>query len=431
MNVPAFAWYLRHAARRGRRRAALDLPELQRTGSTKNQPWRLNVNSISSSLIVSRSRLAGAAALSIAALGLPLPASAQYAQTNLVSNIPGLATITEPRLVNPWGLSRTGTSPFWTSNQGNNSSTLFAITGSTNVSEVTAVNANGFVGIPTTAAGPQGPTGQVSNTNTASFQLTPGTASTSARFLFANLNGTISGWAGGLTSTIEVTTPGALYTGLAINTAGTLLYAADSGGGHINAFDSSFAAVSLSGSFTDPNLPAGFVPFNVQDIGGKVYVTYAPAGLAAQRAAMPGAGLVSIFDENGAFQQRLISGSQLAAPWALALAPAGFGPLAGSLLVGNFSFASSVINAFDPLTGAFRGSIPIDVGSGNMPGGLWGLMFGSGAGSGGDPNTLYFLDGINGETAGLFGAVAAVPEPEIVTLFGVGLALMGWRRRRA
>jgi hypothetical protein len=115
----------------------------------------------------------------------------------------------------------------------------------------------------------------------------------------------------------------------------------------------------------------------------------------------------------------------------LALAPAAFGPFGGDLLVGNFSFASSMINAFDPLTGAFRGSIPIAVGAGNTPGGLWGLMFGSGAGSGGDANTLYFLDGINGETAGLFGAIAAVPEPEIVTLFGVGLALMGWRRRRA
>jgi len=291
------------------------------------------------------------------------------------------------------------------------------------------VNANGFVGIPTTAAGPQGPTGQVNNTNTASFQLTPGVTSTSARFLFANLNGTISGWAGGLTSTIEVTSPGAVYTGLAIDTAGTRLYAADSAGGHVNMFDSAFAPVNLPGAFSDPTLPAGFVPFNVQDIGGRVYVTYAPAGLAAQRTAAPGAGFVSVFDENGAFLQRLISGSQLAAPWGLALAPAGFGPLGGDLLVGNFSFAASVINAFDPVTGAFRGSIPIDVGA-NSPGGLWGLMFGSGAGSGGDANTLYFLDGINGETAGLFGAVAAVPEPGTFALLGVGLSVIGWRRRR-
>ena len=377
-----------------------------------------------------RSLSAGiAAALSVIALGLPSPASAQYTQTNLVSNIPGLAMINDPRLVNPWGMSRSGTSPFWTSNQGTTSSTLYAITGSTNVSQVLGVNAQGFVGIPTTTTGPQGPTGQVNNTNTASFQLTPGDTTTSARFIFADLNGTISGWAGGLTSTIKATTPSAVYTGLAIDTAGTRLYAANGAGSRVDVFDSAFNTVSLPGSFTDPTLPGGFVPFNVQDIGGKVYVTYAPTGLAAQRAATAGAGFVSIFDENGAFQQRLITGSQLAAPWALALAPAGFGPLGGSLLVGNFSFVDSVINAFDPLTGAFRGAISIDVGSGNTPGGLWGLMFGSGAGSGGDANTLYFLDGINGETAGLFGAIAAVPEPEIVVLFGAGLALIGWRRR--
>ena len=189
--------------------------------------------------------------------------------------------------------------------------------------------------------------------------------------------------------------------------------------------------MSLPGAFADPNVPATFVPFNVQDIAGKVYVTYAPAGLPAQRAATPGMGAVSVFDENGVLQQTLINGSQLAAPWAVALAPAGFGKFGGDLLVGNFSFASSVINAFDPLTGAFAGSIPIDVGAGNTPGGLWALMFGSGAGNGGDANTLYFLDGINGETAGLFGAVAAVPEPEIVALLGVGLAAIGWRRRRS
>jgi len=390
-----------------------------------------NVNGNSPSFILSRSHSAGiAAALCFAAFGAPLPATAQYAQTNLVSNIPGLAAITDPRLVNPWGISRSATSPFWTSNQGMNSSTLYAITGSTNVSQVLGVNANGFVGIPTTPTGPQGPTGQVNNGNTASFQLTPGNAATSARFIFADLNGTISGWASGLTSTIQATTTGAIYTGLAINAAGTRLYAADSAGAHVNVFDGSFAPVSLPGSFVDPTLPSGFVPFNVQDINGRVYVTYAPAGLPAQRAAAPGAGFVSVFDENGTFVQRLISGSQLAAPWGLALAPTGFGAFGGDLLVGNFSFAASVINAFDPVTGALRGSIPIDVGAGNTPGGLWGLMFGSGAGSGGDANTLYFLDGINGETAGLFGAVAAVPEPEIVTLFGVGLALIGWRRRR-
>ena len=328
---------------------------------------------------------------------------------------------------------RIPTSPFWTSNQGTNSATLYAVTGSTTVSQVLNVNANGFVAIPTTAAGPQGPTGQVNNTNTASFQLTPGTASTSARFIFADLNGTISGWAGGLTSTVEVTTPGAVYTGLAINTAGTRLYAADSAGSHVNVFDSSFAPVSLTGAFLDPNLPAGFVPFNVQNIDGKIYVTYAPAGLAAQRGATLGQGIVDAFDENGVLLQRVVTGSQLAAPWGIALAPSGFGAFGSDLLVGNFSFGASEINAFDPVTGAFEGSIPINVGAGNTPGGLWGFMFGSGAGNGGAANTLYFNDGLNGETGGLFGAISAVPDPATLLLLGTGfagLAVTTWRRAR-
>ena len=356
-------------------------------------------------------------------------ALAGYLQTNLVSDIPGLATITDPLLVNPWGMSRSPTSPFWTSNQGTNSATLYAVMGTTTVSQVLAVNAQGFVGIPTTAAGPQGPTGQVNNTNMASFQLTPGTSSTSARFIFADLNGTISGWAGGLTSTIKVTTPGAVYTGLAINTAGTRLYAADNAGGRVDVFDSSFSPVNLPGAFTDPNLPAGFVPFNVQNINGKIYVTYAPAGLANQRAATPGQGIVDAFDENGGSFQRVITGSQLAAPWGIALAPSGFGQFGGDLLVGNFSFLASAINAFDPVTGAFEGTIPINVGVGNTPGGLWGFMFGSGAGSGGDANTLYFNDGLDGETRGLFGALS-VPAPATLLLLGAGLVATTWRRAR-
>jgi len=152
-----------------------------------------------------------------------------YVQTNLVSDIAGLATLTDPSLINPWGISRSPTSPFWVSNQGTSTSTLYAVTGGTNVVKVN-VNPppDAFVGIPKTTAGPQGPTGQVNNTNTDSFQLTPGTPTTSSRFIFANLNGTISGWAGGQNSTVVATTPGAVYTGLAIDTAQDRLYAANS-----------------------------------------------------------------------------------------------------------------------------------------------------------------------------------------------------------
>ena len=261
--------------------------------------------------------VATAVALLAICSGASRAGAATYVQTNLASDIPGLATVTDPLLVNSWGLvSSAAGSPFWISNQGTSTSTLYAVSGATNVSKVTAVNANGFVGIPTTAAGPQGPTGIVSNANTAAFQLVPGTASTSARFIFANLNGTISGWAGGLAATIQVKTPGASYTGLAIDSAstGTRLYAANgAGGGSIDVFGPNFAPLTLPGNFKDPNLPTGFVPFNVQTLQGQVYVTYAPAGHPI--AAPLGQGIVSVFDQNGNFVRRLITGGQLAAPW--------------------------------------------------------------------------------------------------------------------
>ena len=207
-------------------------------------------------------------------------AEAQYVQTDLVSDISGLAAITDPELVNPWGISFSGASPFWVSDQGTNVSTLYAVTGSTNVTKTDINSPSGFVAIPPT--GGAGPTGQVNNTNTSSFLVENGGNGRFAHFIFANLNGTISAWDTGTTAFIQATTPGALYTGLAINKADTMLYAADgANGGSINVFNSSFTPISTTGGFVDPNLPNGLVPFNVQDISSEVYVTYAQPG--AQR----------------------------------------------------------------------------------------------------------------------------------------------------
>jgi uncharacterized protein (TIGR03118 family) len=355
--------------------------------------------------------------------------AAAFVQTNLVSNIAGLADVTDPALVNPWGVSESATSPFWISDQGTNESTLITVN-STGVS-IPALT----VTTPQTTAGPQGPTGQVSNSTTG-FDV--GTTGKPAAFIFANLNGTISAWnpsvgaAGTVPAVSEVTTPGASYTGLAIDSTTGHLFAATATG--INVFNSSFQAVSLpAGAFTDPSATAaGLVPFNVQEINGNIYVTYAPAGHANQTGAIAGMGAVAVFTTGGTFIQQLITGSALASPWGVTLAPASFGTFGGDLLVGNFSFKDSEINAFNATTGAFEGSIPIDVGAGNTPGGLWDLTFGNG-GNGGAADTLFFSDGINGETAGLFGSITAtaVPEPSsLLLLMAPALGLVAIRRRR-
>jgi len=350
-------------------------------------------------------------------------AEASYVQTNLVSDIGGLAIKTDPSLKNPWGISFFGTSPFWISDQGTNESTLYAVTGSTGVSIVPLT-----VDIPTTATGPQGPTGQVANTNPASFPVGNGGNGLPAHFIFANLNGTISAWNTPGPAFVQPTPAGAVYTGLAINQADTLLYAANGAGtGSVNVFNSAFGTATTlpPGAFATPAAigMAGLVPFNVQDIGGAVYVTYALSGHGAQAGAVAGDGAVAVFNESGVFQSDTIGG-QLASPWGIALAPASFAKFGGDLLVGNFSYADSIINAFNPNTWAFEGSIPIDIG-GNSPGGLWDLTFG-GESRNGSPNTLYFADGINGEQDGLFGAIASVREPSTWAMLLAGFAALGF-----
>jgi uncharacterized protein (TIGR03118 family) len=377
--------------------------------------------------------ITGMVAVGALCAGASVAEAGTYVQTNLVSDISGLAPVTDPALKNAWGVSFIpGASPFWVSNQGSNTATIYSATGATSVTKL-GLN----VAVPTTMSGPQGPTGQVSNSNSSSFVLGDGS---SALFIFANLNGQISAWNLGVapltSAVVEWTTPGASYTGLAVNQAHTMLYAANDAAGTVDVFNSSFQP-TLPGSFATPtsikNL--GLVPFNVQDLAGNIYVTYAAPTHFLQTTAGAGVGAIAEFNESGGFEKVVVAGGlgqPLASPWGLALAPSTFGKFGGDLLVGNFSYVDSGIDAINPNTGALVGTIPIDVGAGNKPGGLWSLAFGGG-GKDGSPNVLYFTDGINGEKDGLFGAIASVPEPSAWLMMLTGFAGLGlaarWRRR--
>jgi uncharacterized protein (TIGR03118 family) len=297
-----------------------------------------------------------------------------------------------------------------------------------------------IVSVPQAATPPVGPTGQVFN-STSNFQVN----GTPASFIFASLDGSISAWnnSAGTMAQVKVgPTTGSTYTGLAIasNASGSFLYAANNATGKIDVFNGSFAPANLgANAFANPTgLPTGLVPFNVQSIGDKIYVTYAVPGHAAQTAAQEGQGAIAAFDTNGNFiQGSLVAGSKLASPWGITLAPASFGQFGGDLLVGNFAYNVSEINAFDPVTGAYLGTLSDANGNKILNSGLWALDFGNG-GNGGDPNTLYFTAGINGEKDGLLGAISAaapVAEPSTIGLLVTGsLALYGvrcWRRRKS
>jgi uncharacterized protein (TIGR03118 family) len=320
-----------------------------------------------------------------------------YVQHNLVSDIPGLADVTDPNLVDPWGLAFSATSPFWISDAGKSVATLYNGSGSITPLVVT---------IPAGAKGPakSSASGQVNN-NTTVFLLPTGTK---ASFIFATEDGTISAWAGGAASTVMVdnSAAGAAYEGLAIGTSsiGGTLYAPNFNTGNIDVFDGKWAPATLAGSFQDPGLPAGFAPFNIWNLGGKLYVMYAKQNAAKKRdVAGPGNGFVNVFDLNGNFQKRLISNDVLNSPWGVAIAPPTWGAFGGAVLVGNFGDGG--INAFDPNTGATLGTLHDKNGRPIVNSGLWSLAFGNG-GSGGDPNTLYFTAGIQGEAHGLLGAIA-------------------------
>jgi len=356
------------------------------------------------------------------ACGTWCSAANNYMQHNLVSDIPGFADHVDPCLVNPWGIVASPTSPFWVSANGAGLSTLYDGAGTAsalivNIPGPSNAQASGQL-CGTTSMGPGAPTGVIFN-DTASFLIGAAPAS----FIFATEQGTIVGWNGaaGKIGAImaDRSANGAVYKGLATATRseGPLLYAADFGNGKVDVFDGNMKLQSLDGAFTDPQIPEGFAPFNIQNLGGSLYVTYAKQDAEHHDdVAGPGNGYVDVYDLNGLLLQRLISAGPLNSPWGLSIAPAGFGDFGGALLVGNFG--DGIVNAFDPLSGAFLGTLQGANGTAIHISGLWGLTFGNGSRatpgavpSGGDVNTLYFTAGIAGpdtvESHGLLGSIQA------------------------
>lgn len=351
-------------------------------------------------------------------------ARGQYVQTNLDSNETGVAPVIDPNLIDPWGLSMSATSPLWVSNQGSSTATVYKITGtSSSATQLTEGVAN-VGGAPPSDS--NGPTGTVST-------ATPGvtTASTDfpvsgskASFIFANLDSSISAWRGGLTSSsITATVAGASFTGLAIGdtTTGTAeIYAADQNSDNVDVFNGAWQQV---GTLTDPNLPAGFTAFNVQNINNTLFVTYANPNDQF-------GGVVDEFNTNGTMIDRLITdpaGTHLQTPWGLALAPSGFGPFAGDLLIGN-NGGDGTINAYS-LAGVQEGQITLSNDALFSEQQLWGLSFGNGS-SAGSTDILYFSAGYTADaTNGLIGAIS-IPEPASASiLMAAGFGLLARRRK--
>jgi uncharacterized protein (TIGR03118 family) len=341
-----------------------------------------------------------------------------YLQTNLVSDIPGMAAHTDPFLLNPWGLAYGPTSPFWVSNNNAGVSTLYTGQG---VKIPLTKNPSQGVDIPSPDGNPTGgtPTGVVFN-GRGGFNVTENGKTGSSIFIFATEDGTIAGWAPSVdfnnaviavdNSANPTAADGAVYKGLAIATdsAGDrLIYAANFRAGTVDVFDSNFHPVTLPGGFNDPHIPDGYAPFGIQELGGNIYVTYAVQNAAKHDdVSGRGHGIVDVFNTDGVLEARLAQHGQLDSPWGLAIAPSNFGEFSNDLLVGNFG--DGRINAFDLRTLNFRGQLKDPQGNPIVIDGLWGLKFGNGAAAG-PTNTLFFSAGINGEADGLFGSLQAVP----------------------
>ena len=341
--------------------------------------------------------------------------------TNLVTDDQSAhsAQITDAGLVNAWGVSFGPTSPFWVSANGTGTSTLYAVNPSTQ--ETAKVNLT--VSIP----GNGSVTGQV-------FNSSPASSFGGNNFLFVSEDGTVSGWRGALGTTAEtlaIASSANVYKGSAFASVGgnSYLYAANFRAGTIDVFKGASGAPSLTGSFTDPTLPSGYAPFNVQNLNGTLYVTYAlQDAMKHDELAGAGRGIVDSFDLQGNLLARVAAGGTLNAPWGLAIAPSSFGAMAGDLLVGNFG--DGRITAFDAKTHAQRGQVLGPDGQPLSIDGLWALSPGN-DGMGGSSHLLYFTAGPDGETHGLFGVLTPVPEPSSYALLLAGIGILGlWRQRR-
>ena len=348
--------------------------------------------------------------------GVRMPGPSQfYTQHNLLSDVPGLADRTDPNVANAWGLDAGDTSPWWIADNGTGKTTLYNVAGGNVVTTFTVPGAGGAQGNPTGLVFNGGP----------GFVVNNGVGTSAARFIFSSEDGTISAFRGNPIVTVvpnaNAPAHGAIYKGLAIDsrTTGTHLYATDFHNGKVDVFDTSFHLVTLSGNFTDPNLPAGFAPFGIQTIGNTLYVTYALQDTAAEdEVAGPGNGFVDSYDLNGNFIRRVASMGELNAPWGLALAPSDFGRFSGDLLVGNFG--DGRIHAFDPTTltstGEFEavGLLHSERGRPIQIDGLWALEFGHGTtavGANGLTTTLFFTAGPFDEEHGLFGSIVLTEPP--------------------
>jgi uncharacterized protein (TIGR03118 family) len=347
-------------------------------------------------------------ALASAALVTVLIAGAAYGRSSsdiytvhgLVSDTSATpAAATDASLVNGWGLTAGPTTPWWTSNNGTNTSTLYSGTG---------------VKAALTVSVPGGPTGTVFNGNATAFVVSQSGKSGAARFLFATEAGTILGWSPAVNGTIAVpavdrSSTGAVYKGLAIAT--DRLYASDFHNGRVAVFDASFNPVSTSGGFKDAKVPKGFAPFGIQALNGSIVVTYAKQDAAAKDdVAVPGQAYVDEYTPDGVLVARVVNSGKknapLNAPWGLALAPTDFSVFGGDLLVGNFG--NGRISAYTKrgTTWVYKGQLRLADGTPIAIAGLWGIAFGNGAASG--PTTsLYFLAGPSQEQHGLLGSITA------------------------